>query len=172
MEAEHLAEHEDAASGPVADGHDLVQAAFHLRLALGYARRFDEVAGDRGEARQLKLVDFGPTLSQTQIHLRGELLRDDVDDELGGGLDVFERVLIRTRAGTNGCREADDGWIGATRGEVAEGGQISDTGRINGGDESDGSRHNHADHELVNIVGRDLGRIKRAHSSNLYRSAA
>src|SRR5208282_1775505 len=50
MEAQDFAEHENAATGPVTNGHNLVKPALHLGLALGNAWRFDEIAGQRRQA--------------------------------------------------------------------------------------------------------------------------
>ena len=93
MEAQNLAKHQDAAAGLVADEDNLVQAALHLHFAFGHAGRLDQVAGERREAGEREFVDLGRNIGRAHVHLRGELLGDDVDDELARGLDVLKVSL-------------------------------------------------------------------------------
>ena len=93
VEADDLAQHDDAAAGSVAGVDDLEQLALHLGRRLGHARRADGLAGDRRQAGERELVHVRRHLGCGGIGCRGDGVADDVDDELAGFLDVAQGVF-------------------------------------------------------------------------------
>src|SRR5882724_10537594 len=77
-----------------AHGHDAIEPAFHRDRRVGHARRLHAGCRRHREPGYLELVHLRRVLAGGQVHLRGERVVDDVDDELARGLDVAQRVLL------------------------------------------------------------------------------
>src|SRR5579862_3141238 len=146
MKAKDLAQNQVAAQGFVAHLDDLHRAALHVDVRFEHARRADEVAGNRSESGDLKLVYFGRIVAGAKVHLFRDLFADDVDHEFAGGLDVDQRVFRRS-ARVGG--EANHWRIAADSVEEAEGREIEHAAAGDGGDEADGPRNDRPDQNSI-----------------------
>jgi len=81
VEADDLAEDDNASAGSMAGVDDLEEAALHLGGRFGYARWPHHFAGKRSEACELELIDIGCDFGCGQVCMRRDGFADDVDDE-------------------------------------------------------------------------------------------
>src|SRR5207247_1662763 len=95
VHVDDAAEHERGA----ADGHEAIEPALERDRRARHARDADARARRDGQCRHLELVHLRRVLAGGDVHLRGEVVVDDVDDELAGVLDVAQRVLLAVGAG-------------------------------------------------------------------------
>jgi hypothetical protein len=170
VDADDLAEDDDAGAGALAGEDDLQQLAFEVRRRFGDARGPDEVTGDRGEARDLKFVDFGKDVRSRLIAGFSDRAGDDVDDEFAGLLDVAQGIFAVvgpiSAVGTERRAEEHGRRVGSDPGEEAEGGNVGDAILVDGGDECDGTGYDEAGHQLVDVEHAVVGGIEAFHGAD------
>ena len=137
-------------AGARADFNDGVEPALKSGVRLGDAGDFDGLRWSSGEACGFKFVDSAGKVDGAEIHLNGQIFRDDVDDEFFSFGDVERGVFgDRVLAGAAGDAEADDGRIGGEVVISAEGRGVEGALGIHAGDKGDGARSDKSDEELV-----------------------
>src|SRR5947208_4690724 len=90
------------------DGTQAIEPALERDRRARHARDADARARRDGQRRHLELVHLRRVLAGGDVHLRGEVVVDDVDDELAGVLDVAQRVLLAVGAGAAERRRERD----------------------------------------------------------------
>ena len=151
METENFSK--DRTSSPRAgtEPHDPCEFTFHADLRFLDTWRLDEVAWDGSESRFNELIDIGRVFSGSDIHVHREFFRDDVHHELLCRFNVVQRVFVRAVFAYH-CGEKDDRRIGANTVEKTEWREVPISIGTDGGNESDRSWNDGADHELVDVV--------------------
>ena len=168
MEAEDVAEDENAAGGTVSEGDDLPYPAFHFGESFFNHGCLDHSRGLHADAGEGEFVDFGWNVGSRLIHRLGKVFTDDIDYEDSARFEVTERVFFVVARRLARWGEADDGRVAGDGVEEAVWGEIVGAILAHSRDPGDGSGHDHADHELVEVFGAGVFRFDD-HRSAVFR---